>query len=1402
MSQNDDEIVSLIIDAQNLATDELIETSEHLEKLGEEAIRTEKSLKKLEVKKDVLDSYEAIRKNTLELRKEVADAEVSYEKLSKETKKNKKATDEQRTAVKTANIELKAMRRNLTSAETDYRKITAAAKEYGVNSKTVAKEQQALQNAIKDTAESLDKANKETKEQQQLVAAQVEGSKRLRAEYEKQKDILAEVANEEEKAAASAKKKAIADKDAKQAAREVTDVLKVYEIALDKLNQSRKAGNLTAGNYIRAEARLRNELKLTEKQVKATRQAVKADSDVKKRAAANTDLLTTSTRRLAQAYTVMLAAQKAIQAVSTSVTNYGELEKAITSIEKTTGNARVEMEALAEQMSHLSEDVTPASTNELLRFGEVAGQLGVKSSADILRVVAAADALGVSTNLAGDEAATLLTRILKMTGEGVGEIDGLASSVVALGNNFAVAEDEIVHMTKEIATGTTSINLGSAANAAFGATLKETGQQAERSRTAMFKLSQAIKSAVQDGGSDLERLSEISGMTGDEIEKSLGEKPEEVLLNLVKGFGEARDEGSNLADILGSMGINGSEAVTVIEALAKNSDRLEEALNLSNDAYQKQNAHMIEAAKAYADQEARITRLGNKFKNLTARIGETFSDETDAAIRMVNDSLDKTSDEVVELFNLMADLGEGVGDVVDVFENLGATFSGTDEQVGLLDLSIKTLRFTFNQITAALNTAVLGLQGFVLAGAEAVNFFNDNTISTEFVDGLRAAMRETKADIEEDLQDIKDAQADYAGTSSSTYRDLRAVIDKYRDSIGLLSAEEQAAIVQIERNNVYVKDQSELYVDLTKALVRKNAETETEAAMTKRLNDSNASLNSTLANGIAHVNQKVESTKAMTVVTTEYATTAEDLEFKLKALEETKKLGLLTDQEYLNSKAVLAEATIKQADAELAKNEILKGSKLTTEEYLKANEELNQQRRDGTISIAELITKQDALTASYELALPKNDQMKSVLNDTSVAQKDLSKAIALSEERIRNYTKTLGKAGIAKQESADITAKLRVEEEALSVLKREQIELTELEGSTYPELIRLREQYTIQLTKINAQFAAGKLTKGEYDLAVQGVNASLEKLNEILGVNTVETDKNTESTKKATAAKKETGEASKEAATYISLEASAASHLNKQYDATGKSVDELSARYRELEGFIQNNSKVSSRWMKNLADISDEVFNQEQAFIDETLTLRKWEEQVNSGTLSLDELGKIASDADRYLTHLSQNQMDGLRDSIKQATKEFQRLDEAINDSLDDAQDRFDRAMGNEEALLKRQHAREIAELEALLKQAEIYNDSAQIAKIKEAINRLTKAQKAEANNAGYDNYNSGDTFASRRNSSNSSNSTSVSGKKEIVYTVNLNSPQGNTQVDFADKDSANKFVNYLDQLGEVNINR
>lgn len=1167
--------------------------------------------------------------------------------------------------------------------------------------------------------------NAESVERKQNAKAINDQTVAIKAQEKELQDLI----DEEQKSLDITRRREAAERGAAEEAKRVALALKQYEAALSQLNIEKSKGVISTADYIRKEAELRTQMRLTESQVKTSKAAIQAEAAERDKSTRSADLLTTATRRIAQAYTVLLAAQKAVQAVGTGVENYVELEKAITKVEKTTGLARIEVEKMADELKDLAQNVTPTSTNELLRMAEVAGQLGTKSTADIMNLVVAADALGLSTNLAGDEAATMLARILGMTKEGIPNIQNLSSAVVALGNDFAITEADIVHMTKEIVSGTREINLGSAAAAAFGTTLAELGQPAERSRTAIQRLAGAINEASKQGGNDLERLTKITGQTAEQIEKDLGTTPETALVKFLEGLQRVKSEGGLVSDVLKSMGIDGTEATGVLSVLADGTDRLKVALELSNKAFEAGNYHMKEAIKAYADQESSIGRLSNQFKSLTTDIGEAFSDETDEAIRATNQVLKDVNDDVVKLMEFLPELGRGFVELATdldtlfgdggVGDNLGAI-----EQAGLIaSNAYNSLSFAVLKAGSLLSDLQVGLLEY---GKTASEISGIEFVTQEQITNATNRSKELNESVRRDLDDIINNTKRMNGESSIAYEGLVSNAAKYRESLDKLSITQRNQINDILLSGTYNKDLDKTYRELTAALVRANREGEieveikarqTEAAKLKATEDAKALEASTaLQAGQAGVNAELGV----------YGAKVSEVAFLQEALNKSYADGKITADELITSSIGLYDS-LKQYNVENEKSvKIDKTKSETTADFIRQRKELQDQYKQGIITQRELAIEEEALARAHAKSYEAAKDSAKATGQLSDAQIVLQDKIESTQAEIDKLTRELNKGNLSKKESAQLTAKLAKEEVTLAEAKRQATELAKIEGATYQELIVMQREYQQQLAIVEAQFQAGIITKQQYDAATQSLAQTLNILNAILGKNTDEVEKNNKALERNLRLKGIQVDEAPKVLQYQSLELAAAAHLNKEYDVSNKTLDELIGRYNELQGSIIRNYQASVGWYENLSKISNRVFEQEQAVISQTIALRAWTEQIDSGSVSMQELGKMAEYADTYFTALSDNQMEPLIEAIEKARSDFAELKGEIDETVTDIQDRLDLALGNEKAIVKRQFEAELKELDTLIARAQAFGNQELVLKLQRSLADLKRAQDIE----------------------------------------------------------------------------
>ena len=1337
------------------------------------------------------------------------------------------------------------------------KKVAAAAEKTAIADKAATKEKERVQVKTKEYAVSLFELTRalnkgevstakfiqeeeKLRKQLNLTESQVKTTKKvvdaLVAARKKSADAAEKIVKAEKAATEAAKKATIELKNQVHAEallenqkRSAVASLKAYEIQLAKLNAAKNEGKLSTGNYIREEEKLRKQLKLTESQAKSTRKAIEADVNTHKAATKSTDALTTATRRLAQGYTVLLAATKAAEGVALAVKGYGDLESAITKVEKTTGLARDQVEAMAAELETMATDITPAATNELLRYAEVAGQMGVDSTEDIMRIVSAADALGVSTDLAGDEAALLAARILGMTGEGIPAIDNLSGAIVALGNSTKGSESEILHLTKEIVTGTRAMNFGAAASAGFGATLNELGQPAERSRSAIGDLTNVILDLANEGGAGLEQLINITGLTAEAIKDGLGKAPEQIVIKFIEGLKNAKDAGVTLKSSLSEVGITSKETNVVIGVLADNTDRLSRNVNLSNEEYIKGNAHLKEAAKAYADQDATLARLVNKFEALKAKVGEAFAPQVLTAANAFSDAMDDNESAIVGVMEILPELAEGLIEIGTSLDVMLSPFGGLGD---VLDDVGNLFKIFINDFTLGLKAIGLGANELKLVWAQ---------VTGDTVENIQKIKNESGKILDSmlgDLKDIKEAEARLNGESSRAFELFTETTKKYKDSIKDLTEVQQTELELLTKTNIvtgerakYNKDAEDSYRNLSAALSRANNLRTIEERLTlKAAKGSREAAAATLEQDVAirklgeelayygTQQSNIEKLKAQGILTGVELTTVEkaitdaitERQKALVALVTVEKEKIVTDEKSIN----LSKSWIESDGKRVAVSELLNNTtkQSVTNDLLKSDslQKLNGEVLKG-VELQDYLTDATARAnaTSYEFV------------DSVIEQSDAVRALNVVES---NLTTTIIKmkaeleastAGLL--EKKVLTLELKTAEESLIDTQKQKALLQEIEGKNSKQLQADQRVVLEQLKIIDEQYSRGELTLAEYTEKTKDLNVEAGLLASALDGITISTEKVTNAliaaghaTERAAAHEKllagnieHTNEIRGAATALAQMYDRAVARSNATYESSGKSVGELNDKLAALgdemdfltRARMPSNLVGMGAFIKTLDDLNRVGITSEQTTARQALELNRYLEQVKIGTVDIDAMAAKVANADYYFSNLSDNQLAPLRAAIKDARSEFQSLSDEINSTFEDVQDRLDEILGNESDILKRKFAKEMTEMEALLTQATESGNDALIRKINLAISNLRRAQGLELKD---------NTSKSNIQSGKLGDDTGVKsgGGGSTTHTVTINLPTGKTSsVVVASVADANELISTLNALGEINLN-
>lgn len=1179
-------------------------------------------------------------------------------------------------------------------------------------------------------------------------------------EYKTLRREIEAVVNEEVKQEKAAKATADAIEKERKEAERIEDALEQYRKELKKLNDQKKAGSITNADYLDQEERLRKELQLSTGQIGVARKVIEEDSKTRDSAAKSTDLLTSATRRLAQVYTVLIAAQSAVQGIAASVREYGELEGAITGVEKTTNNARLQMQALAEELEFVAERISGTATTELLRYAEVAGQMGITSEKALLDMAKAADALGVSTNLAGDVAVASLNRINSITGETEKGLNGAASAAVALGNAFALSESELVDFAVDLASGTANAKLSTDAILGLSAAIKQLGLPSERVRSTFDRTFGVIEQSIKKGGAALEDLQRITGQTADELQQNFGTRSEKILLDFVNGLKRIQDEGGIITDVMARFGITSIETNQTLTTLTTQTEQLAKALNVSSKAAEDGNAHIIEASKFWANQTSEINRTIAELKNFGAAIGENISDETQYSIDSLTYAFRENKEAIAAVAEAVVDAGVGVGEFVGSLWELGEAFSEIVSGLSLLELGVHNVRVAFNGLSLLLNTMATGVNQLSLSIAE----FSGAT--DKELKRLQDRVNESAAAMDRDLKDIESSFKRLSGESSGAFEDLIEATKRYQGSLNLLSKEEQQAIDLIIKKLGYQQGQDELYNQLTGSITRAHRQQ-------KVLNESNSSAS--------------ERTNVLIKFMKEHKIISDEL---------TESINKSTAASKSNADILARQAELQKSSEETYANalEAAKNAAAGQGEYeaalVKINLQITEQERNLQIAIQtgqEYSAIQRELTGLYKEqsdAQNRLNESKAVDNLTSKQLTDAAVKYSLELQKL-NETFSAGELKISEYNSqktllqgilSRITPLLSEEQkaqlgvvEALSSLTRTQKEATlarELDTVTVNNATEKAKKFKEELKDLEKAYKAGSISIAEYNARKQGLESVLSAILPLLseqdqiqlkltdsltkagaGTETLSnqqsilaskvqvTSKNVAqliqqygsveqvaratgaSVSEVTAALKEQEDQLNKTKQSISLLAGAYNYLSESFDFTGRSSESLNARLSVLNNNIYENSKVTDKWWRQLAEVSNQGFEREKQIIQETLALRGYDAQLRSNNLTLAQLNQISKQVNYSFQYLDESKLTGIKSQIDAVRRSFEQLNDEAKDAAESIQDRYDELLGDSASVVRRRYEKEMEDLQRL------YSEAAEIGN-REAQNRLNQAMR------------------------------------------------------------------------------
>lgn len=298
-------------------------------------------------------------------------------------------------------------------------------------------------------------------------------------------------------------------------------------------------------------------------------------------------------------------------------------EAAWAGVTKTVDGSADEMDMLEKGLRGLAKTL-PATHTEIAGVAEAAGQLGV-SRKDVVGFTKTMIDLSETTNLSSDEAATSIAQISNVMGtmarEGAMGVQRFGATLVALGNDGASTEKEIVAMAARLSGAMKLVGGSEADLLAMANAMASVGIEAQLGGGVMSRVMQRMYADVQTGGEGLDNLARVAGVSSKEFATAFETDPVRAVDTMIKGLSRVKESGGNVIETMKDLGIKGTEETSVILRLAGAGDLLTDSLDLGAKAWEENTALAAEAEKRYATTEAKIQIAWNKIKDAAIDAG-------------------------------------------------------------------------------------------------------------------------------------------------------------------------------------------------------------------------------------------------------------------------------------------------------------------------------------------------------------------------------------------------------------------------------------------------------------------------------------------------------------------------------------------------------------------------------------------------------------------------------------------------------------------------------------------------------------------------------------------------------------------------------------------------------------
>lgn len=371
-------------------------------------------------------------------------------------------------------------------------------------------------------------------------------------------------------------------------------------------------------------------------------------------------------------------------AIGTAATKSSiEFESAFAGVKKTVNATDKQFKELNQGIKDMSKNL-PTSASDIAHVAEAAGQLGIKTE-NILGFTKTIIDLGNATNLAGEEGASSLAKFANITQMSQKDFDRLGSTIVALGNNSATTEADIVAMAMRLAGAGAQVGLTESKILGLSAALSSVGIEAEAGGSSVSKVLVDMQLAVETGGKSLSNFAKVAGMSSKQFQQAFKNDASSALIAFIRGLADSEKKGKSAIKVLDDMGITEVRMRDALLRAAGAGDLFNKSIELGTKAWNENVALTNEANQRYATTESQLKMTKNQITDAAIQIGNNLLPAVrDAAVSIakITDNFSKLSPKTQESIIKLAALAAVAGPVVTGVGGLANGIGGAISIIG------------------------------------------------------------------------------------------------------------------------------------------------------------------------------------------------------------------------------------------------------------------------------------------------------------------------------------------------------------------------------------------------------------------------------------------------------------------------------------------------------------------------------------------------------------------------------------------------------------------------------------------------------------------------------------------------------------------------------------------------